>query len=511
MSHVLPHLPQNTSARSLSPTSPVFRPYSPSLSCLVSAHSGLECETLRDPRRSGGYTKSASPTGYEPKLTQSGDFGPRQEYRDRSVPNTRKNSGRWLAKSFHRRYGGDWKFWCRHALRPIKETLRLRFSRKHCRNQKQNKTQVQIVLKPTTLKERERRERESLKSNSSQDPRASGNPDAVFSSRSDEPGNQVESSMFKYADPSELWRSLLDGSEDHLLSQARSELMRQEHQVGSLNSCINELQFSNRLILKDWNCKTLIQGFFESRREQVRLQEELSLKEKVLRDNQTRSIHEMEEVKRAQELRVDDSSVQKLRESYETIQRLTSQMQEMQEQMNSMNDSREFQEVESNHSGRLSHVPSQPPSIPSSRSFLSRDKRLPPDTWNTSGPLENVFGNKFSTFDSSPKASSRNSNVRHQERQKQFHEQWEQGPLSQERIKGTIPMSMFARRPSTISSLFPVDLPQNPTVGQQKLQISELSFDKFPTPSTFLCWKIRFKNQVTTCYDFPSEAMSRIK
>ena len=33
--------------------------------------------------------------------------------------------------------------------------------------------------------------------------------------------------------------------------------------------------------------------------------------------------------------------------------------------------------------------------------MLSRDKRLPIDTWNTSGPQENVFGNQFSTIDSS--------------------------------------------------------------------------------------------------------------
>ena len=39
----------------------------------------------------------------------------------------------------------------------------------------------------------------------------------------------------------------------------------------------------------------------------------------------------MGEVKRAQELRVDEFFVQKLRESHETIQRLTSQLQEMQE------------------------------------------------------------------------------------------------------------------------------------------------------------------------------------
>ena len=38
--------------------------------------------------------------------------------------------------------------------------------------------------------------------------------------------------------------------------------------------------------------------------------------------------------------------------------------------------------------------------IPGSRSMLSRDKRLPLDTWNTSGLQENVFGNQFFTFDS---------------------------------------------------------------------------------------------------------------
>ena len=40
MSHMLPHLPQNTSTRSLSPTSLVFRPASPSLSCPTSAALG---------------------------------------------------------------------------------------------------------------------------------------------------------------------------------------------------------------------------------------------------------------------------------------------------------------------------------------------------------------------------------------------------------------------------------------------------------------------------------------
>ena len=63
------------------------------------------------------------------------------------------------------------------------------------------------------------------------------------------------------------------------------------------------------------------------------------MKENALRETEIRNVHEMGEMKRAQELRVDEFSVQKMRERHETVQKLTSQMQEMQEQMNAMNDS----------------------------------------------------------------------------------------------------------------------------------------------------------------------------
>ena len=72
----------------------------------------------------------------------------------------------------------------------------------------------------------------------------------------------------------------------------------------------------------------------------------------------------------------------------------------MQEQMSSMSDSGEFQDVESNYCGRLSHVSSHPVMIPSSRSLLIRDKRLPLDTWNQSGSQENFCVSQSSTFDS---------------------------------------------------------------------------------------------------------------
>ena len=80
-----------------------------------------------------------------------------------------------------------------------------------------------------------------------------------------------------------------------------------------------------------------------------------------------------------------------------------------------------------------------------------------------------------------------------------------------ERIGSTIPMPTFARRPPTVSSFTPEDIPQSSMVEQQRQQIWELQFDKFSTPSTFLCWKIRFSSQATACSDFPSEAMLWIK
>ena len=57
----------------------------------------------------------------------------------------------------------------------------------------------------------------------------------------------------------------------------------------------------------------------------------LSTKDKVLRNTQIRSMHEMREIKRAQEQRIGDISVQKLRENHETNQQPTSQLQLMQD------------------------------------------------------------------------------------------------------------------------------------------------------------------------------------
>ena len=134
--------------------------------------------------------------------------------------------------------------------------------------------------------------------------------------------------------------------------------------------------------------------------------------------------------------------------------------------------------------------------------MLSRDERLPLDAWNHSGLQENVFENQFSTFDSPrdhPQRIQSDDVQRNREaapeagRTKTIH-------TSEDRLNhGTIPMPMFARRPSTMSSSILVEIPQNPWSDSKRQQISELQFDKLPNPQPFLVWT------------FPSEAVSWIK
>ena len=85
--------------------------------------------------------------------------------------------------------------------------------------------------------------------------------------------------MFRNANPSNLRGSLLEGNKDHLLNQARSDLAKQELHVEFLHKCIGEQQRqteNQRLALALQDAQY---GFVESRREQVRLQEEVSVKE----------------------------------------------------------------------------------------------------------------------------------------------------------------------------------------------------------------------------------------
>ena len=62
--------------------------------------------------------------------------------------------------------------------------------------------------------------------------------------------------IFRFSNPTNVAKSLLDGNRDHLLTQARSKPMKQEHKVEPLTIAL--MSYSGKLMLNDWNCRTPI-------------------------------------------------------------------------------------------------------------------------------------------------------------------------------------------------------------------------------------------------------------
>ena len=179
-----------------------------------------------------------------------------------------------------------------------------------------------------------------------------------------------------------------------------------------------------------------------------------------------------------------------------------------------MNDSKDFQDAESIRSGN-SHVTSQPVSFPPhpipggmlSRSIgMSSRREGPPSIWDTHGISGNVFANpdasssapyppELHQWNSSIEEPLHSSTVEKSERQEQDQDlRCQSGPSAKNSV-------IFSGGDSS----------KNYGADQQRLQISDLHFDKFPAPATFACWKIRFKTEVCTCSQFPTEAMQWIK
>ena len=140
-------------------------------------------------------------------------------------------------------------------------------------------------------------------------------------------------------------------------------------------------------------------------------------------------------------------------------------------------------------------------------SFVSpRRTDGPPSIWDTHGISGNVFANPDASSSapypqelhhwySSIGEPLHSSTVEKSERQKQDQDlRCQSGPSAKNSV-------IFSGGDSS----------NNYGADQQRLQISDHHFDKFPTPATFACWKIRFKTEVCTCSQFPTEAMQWIK
>ena len=179
-----------------------------------------------------------------------------------------------------------------------------------------------------------------------------------------------------------------------------------------------------------------------------------------------------------------------------------------------MNDSKEFQDAESIRIGN-SHFTSRPVSFPPhsipegllSRSIGMRSRKEgPPSIWDTHGISGNVFANPTASFSAlSPQESNTwSSNVL---------ENTSPHVMSERQTPDTTLVPRCQPGPSAKKSVILCEggFSKNYGADQQRLQISDLHFDKFPSPATFACWKIRFKTEVCTCSQSPTEAMHWIK
>ena len=181
-----------------------------------------------------------------------------------------------------------------------------------------------------------------------------------------------------------------------------------------------------------------------------------------------------------------------------------------------MNDSRVCKDAESVRSG-LSHVPSPSASLPPYRDpggmlggpegMLSR-KDKPPDIWDTHGISgERFFIEKIPASSSSLYSGGFNPWIFNETEDTSPHVTSESQTQTQLWIRDASP----DRQPRNSFDPDEGRFSKDYGADQQRLQISDLHFDKFATPATFACWKIRFKIEVCTCSQFPTEAIVWIK
>ena len=82
--------------------------------------------------------------------------------------------------------------------------------------------------------------------------------------------------------------------------------LKHENQTGIAQNYIRELK--NQVEFQDMDISRALEGCAHSRRQKDLLHEELAAPKRVLRDTQIRGIHDLEALRRVQELRIDEFS-----------------------------------------------------------------------------------------------------------------------------------------------------------------------------------------------------------
>ena len=252
----------------------------------------------------------------------------------------------------------------------------------------------------------------------------------------------------------------------------------------------------------------------QSRQDHQLIHEQLLKQNWDLREGHENSLKEMGELKKFQSSTFDTIARRRLVEDQDTILELTGKIQELHNEINCMNDSRDFQDAESVRRGH-SHVASQLvsfPPHPNPGGMQSRSKGMPSrregprSIWDTHGISGNVFAGPVvsSTAPYPQELNPWSSGISEPIHSSTAEKNENQTPVQDQRCQ-----SGQSAKKSVI--FCEGDSSKNYGADQQRLQISDLHFDKFPTPATFACWKIRFKTEVCTCSQFPTEAMHWIK
>ena len=281
------------------------------------------------------------------------------------------------------------------------------------------------------------------------------------------------------------------------------------------------LDEQRRTIIAECSEKVLHHELLASHAEQDRkvLQEELLRQQQEFREVHQQDLMKHLELQKFQNSAFDEFTQKKFIEDQKTIMELSGRLQELQNEVNFMNDSKDFMDAESTCSGNP-HVTSPPGLFPRhpplegllKPAFISqRQDEEPPNIWDTSGISGNVFAHPQASS-SAPYSQELNSSKwntwRKTTRGTNPHVYCREKWKTKARLRSEMPVRTVSQK---FSPLQWRRRSKNYGADQQRLQISDLHFDKFPTPATFACWKIRFKTEVCTCSQFLTEAMQWIK
>ena len=245
------------------------------------------------------------------------------------------------------------------------------------------------------------------------------------------------------------------------------------------------LDEQRRTIIAEYGEKVLHHELRAAQSEQDRkvLQEELLRQQQDFREVHQQDFMKQKELQKFQNSTFDTLARRKLIEEQNTIMELSGRLQELQNEVNCMYDSKDFQDAESVRSGN-SHVTSQPGVFPKHPPFegmlrplysSQRQDEEPPNIRDTSGISGNVFAHPQTSL-SAPYPQELNSTWR-KTIEEPVHMTTAEKSGRPERDPDLRCQSGPSAKDSVIFS--GGDSLKNYGADQQRLQISDLHFDKF--------------------------------